>query len=126
MDYAIDVLKEIKNRGDEILIISTSNTQALDKFLKWIGIECLIDDRIGISREEEQNGRLNIAETKYRKLKEYAKNRNFDRVVVVGDTEDDIKAGRRAGTITFYFNQNGTKSDLASYSISDLRKILEV
>jgi phosphoserine phosphatase len=126
MDYAVDVLKEIKSRGDKILVISASNAEALDKFLKWASIDYLVDDRIGISREEEQRGMLNVAEVKCRKLKEYIKNKNFCKIIVVGDTEDDIKAGMMIGAITFYFNQNGKKSGLANYSISDLRKILEV
>jgi len=126
MEHVVEVLQEIKRRGDISIVISNTTPDALDKYLQHIGIINLVNDRIGITNEVEKTGRLDVAKDKGRKLAEYIKDKNFDGVTVIGDTEDDVRAGKMVNATTFYFNQDGKKIDLADYSISDLRKVLEV
>jgi phosphoglycolate phosphatase-like HAD superfamily hydrolase len=124
--HAKEVLEEIKKKGDTILILSSTTPEALAKYLECIGIAHLVDDRIGITEKEEKLGGLNVAELKAKKLCWYLKDKNFDKIILVGDTPDDVKAGKVVGAITFYYNQTGDNYSLADYSISDLKEMLKL
>jgi len=126
MDNVSEVLTEIKGRGHAAIVISNTTPEVLDIYLKCVGIESLVDDKLGIARQDEKSGKLDVTYYKAKKLREYLKNKKFGRIVLVGDTEDDINAGKLIGAITLYFNPNGKKYDTADQSISDLRQLLTI
>jgi len=124
MKHALEVLEQIKRNRDKILVISSTTPDVLDLYLECVGMSGLIDDRLGITEYEEKCGELNVGELKAKKLREYIKDKNFNRIRLVGDTGDDIKAGKLIGAITFYYNPDSKTHDAADYSILDLRQLL--
>jgi len=125
MDYAVETLKEIKNRGGTILVISNTTTEALSVYFKWLGMTHLIDDKIGITDGEKNIAKFDVAENKGKKMQDYIKNRKFNKIFMIGDTEDDIKAGKIIGAETFYYNSQNQTCDLADYTINNLREMFK-
>jgi len=126
MDHARETLEKIKSDGNKTLIVSSTTPEVLDLYFKHLGITGLVDCRVGISDVEENMGGVDIGRLKGRKLRAYVKRGNFGRVVMTGDTEDDVKAGKIAHATTIYINSNGLKSDIADYSIENLRQFMHI
>lgn len=123
---AINVLEEIKKNGDVIIIVSSTNKEAFKEYMKHIKIDHLIDEFIGITKEEETKGRYSIAEWKGKKIKEFIERGSFDRKFLIGNSMEDIRAGNIAGTNNFFFNLEGEKCSLTQHSIKDLKEILSL
>jgi phosphoglycolate phosphatase-like HAD superfamily hydrolase len=85
----------------------------------------LIDDIIGITSEEEKSGNFDVGELKGSRLKAYAETGKFENIVMVGDTDDDVQAGKIAGALTFFYSPNGNVHNWADHSISNLNQILK-
>lgn len=136
MDYAVEVLNEIKQGGNSNMIISNSRPENIKDFLKAIGISTLVDDYIGVPKEKE-SGNLCIATHKGHILRDYAKKHGFSKIVMIGDKETDVEAGNIAGATTFRFVNKDLlldeeiihkirKESKANYVITDLRKVLNI
>lgn len=126
IEDALKVLEEIKKKGSVTLVISITTFDALDKYLGCLAMDGLINNRIGITEEEEKLSRFDVAELKARKLLEYLKGKSFGKVYMTGDKPEDIKAGKKIGATTVYYNLNGERSDIADYSTSDLKLLLDI
>ena len=62
-------------------------------------------------------------------LKDFLQSKAYQKIVVIGDKESDVRAGKNCKATTYLFtdsevdkNSNNTKAD---YIISDLRKVLK-
>ena len=125
-DYAIQVLREIKIRGDLNAVLSNTRPEHLREFLCRIGAHSLFGKIIGISRENEV-GKHNTPEYKAATIAKMIKEFSPEKVVVIGDAENDINAGMRVGAVTFMFDPWGRYPDTkADYRITDLREVLKV
>ena len=124
--HAISTLKEIKRRKDSVLVISGTNREAFEKYMKYIPMKHLIDEFIGIVNREEVKGNYDVAEWKGRELRKFMSKNDFEEGIFTGDKPDDIKAGIIAGTKNFFFNQDGIKYPFADYCITDFRFILPI
>lgn len=123
-EHARKALEKIKSDGNSVLIISNTTPKALSMYFEYLGISDLVDYTIGITDEEENRGGFDVGGLKGRRLRAYVKGGNFGRVVMTGDTEDDVKAGKIAHATTVYINPNGIKSETADYSIEDLEQFM--
>jgi phosphoglycolate phosphatase-like HAD superfamily hydrolase len=129
MDHAHEVLTSIKERGDSNIIISNMTETGIAFFLQQTRFDGLIDHTIGIPREYEIHGHavgFNTAEYKGRKLLEYAGSR-FEKIVMTGDRESDIEAGKIAGVHKIYLFAPHQRSHVREDNvcmINDLREVL--
>ncbi|UCG95292.1 MAG: HAD hydrolase-like protein, partial [archaeon] len=96
MDHVLDVLKEIKETGNSNVVITNTRPENISRYLEDIGIIRFLDGFIGVPKEKE-NENFCIIEHKGKVLKDYAKKHGFSKVVMIGDKETDVKAGKIAG-----------------------------
>jgi phosphoglycolate phosphatase-like HAD superfamily hydrolase len=135
MDHAPEVLKKIKKTGNSNVVITNTRPENISRYLEDIDIINFLDDFIGVPKEKE-TGDFSIVIHKGNALKDYAKERGFPKVVMIGDKETDVQAGKIAGAVTFRFINKDLLSDEkindikeeteADYVITDLREVLKV
>ena len=69
-----------------------------------------------------------LHETKSDALKTYLKeNPGFNKRIVIGDSEDDLKLGKEVGAVTYYYKHPHRKHERtknADHVINDLRQVL--
>jgi phosphoglycolate phosphatase-like HAD superfamily hydrolase len=123
-DYSHEVLTAIKKAGHENLILSNTHPEVLGRFLDSINITEFIDHKIGAdSHRKDMHSKMNM---KIPLIKEFLNSRKYDKIIAIGDTEDDIDLGKAVGAITYLFSKRGfSKETNADYKISDLREILK-
>ncbi|MDD5417059.1 MAG: HAD hydrolase-like protein [Candidatus Aenigmarchaeota archaeon] len=127
MEGSIETLKKIKKNRDIIIVVSTSQQKDLEAhFYPTIGVSNLIDDTLGIMAEQEKVGNFCAGEEKAKALKNYIKGKKFQKMIIIGDMDTDIKAGKIAGFVTIFFNPDGKINSEADYSVKDLREILKI
>ena len=122
-DYAIDVLKEIAKSKNQQIVISNSRQTDLIWFLEAIKVKQFFNQEhiVGVNAHQ-------LHETKADALKAYLKeNVGFNKLVVIGDSEDDLKLGKEVGAVTYYYKHPNREHEAtinADHVIKDLRQIL--
>lgn len=124
IDHARFVLEEIRNKGWHVVVFSTTVPEAIDRFLEYAGLLDLINDKIGVTDEAHLTVRFDVGQYKGNALRTYIESHEYNRAVMLGDTEDDVRAGLIAGAMSIYFNPNGKRNPRAYRSIRDLRELL--
>ncbi|NYZ79945.1 HAD family hydrolase, partial [Candidatus Micrarchaeota archaeon] len=125
-DHSAEVLGEIKRRGDRNIVVTNTQQKHVNYFLGLVKMRHLFDEYIGISKHQEREG-LNSAEHKAQRILKYCNGKGYDQIVMIGDSESDITAGKIAGATTFMYDPwNRHLNTKADYRIKDLRKILKV
>ena len=129
-DYSKEVLRTIKEKGHYNIVLSNSRPDHAKGFTKVIGVIDYLDGVIGAD-DTHYNSRLNaeIQDIKAEILSNFLKDKNYKKVIVIGDKDSDIKAGKKCGAVTYLFfdpeiNKNPDEAG-ADYIISDLRDILK-
>lgn len=126
---AEEVLKTIKKEGHQSILLSNTSPQHIKKFTDLLNITKYFIDIIGVDTHHVSRINKEIHDNKSKALTDFLKKRKYNKVVVIGDRESDIKTGRNCGAITYLFidpafNENAKNTE-ADYIISDLRKILK-
>jgi phosphoglycolate phosphatase-like HAD superfamily hydrolase len=122
-EHSHDVLKEIIKSGNENMIISNTEPNALDKYLNSVNITNLIQHKIGADSHRKDPHARN---SKIPLLKEFLKNKNYNKLVLIGDSEIDIELGQAIGAVTYLFsNTNKHPKINADFKINDLREVLK-
>lgn len=124
MDGAKHVLKKIKEKNHENIIISNTKPEPLNSFVDFVGISELIDKCIGADAHDPKT---KSPKTKSKILRDYLEKNEFKKIIVIGDTEDDIKAGLDNNATTYLFSTDKKRTSItkAHNIISDLREILK-
>ncbi len=122
-DHAIEVLKRVKDSMQQQIVISNSRQSDLLWFLDAVGIKQFFDEQhiLGVNAHQHHA-------TKTEALKHFLQSKQFDRIIVVGDSEDDIQLGNSVGATTYFYKHPHRVHQLsvkATHTISDLRKILQ-
>lgn len=125
MDNSLKLLNEIRGRGDEIAIISNTINRNLKIYLEIVGMYNLVDYVLGITEEEEEKGFDTVA-SKGGRLRGLLEGKQYEKIVMVGDTKDDVRAGNSVDATSIYFNPSGETMEEADYSISDLLHVLNI
>ena len=121
MDYAEEVLNAIRAKGSMNVVLSNSPPKFLLAFTESVKLTHLFDSRIGV----DNHGTARFT-PKADAIKRFCKGKKFDKVVVIGDHPDDIKAGHEVGATTYLFSQTGNFPDIyANHKITDLREVLK-
>ena len=125
-DNAISVLSEVKKRGDVNVVLSNTRHDIIPQFLNQVKIAHLVDKTIGIPERREVMGH-DTAAYKAEQISMLAKENDYDKIIVVGDAETDIAAGKRNNAVTFMIDRwDRHPNTMADYRIKDLREVLEV
>ena len=128
MDSAEEVLKEIRKRGDAILVVSFSTIASIDIYLLVTGLDKYIDKRLGIETSQEIHGDDDPAKVKAKLLEKHLKSTKtkYDRIFMIGDSVFDMQAGKVVGATNIYFTKTGEVLDIADYSIDKLQDIIKI
>ncbi len=121
-DHAHEVLEEIARAGHQQIVISNSRQSDLAWFLDAVGLRQFFDDAhiIGVNAHQTH-------QTKADALRFHLKGLEFDKIIVIGDSEDDLKLGRAVGATTYFYkhpHRHHEDTKLADHIIKDLRKVL--
>ena len=126
MPYAQDVLKELKEQGYEIGIVSNKRKKVVHKGLKACGLEDYVDVVMGKEDQPkakpEPDGLIAAVE---------AMGGRLDNVIYVGDNAADIRAAKNMAACSIgYSNDERQRQALRQanpcWNIMDLREILEI
>ncbi len=122
-DHAVDVLSAISKSNNYQMVISNSRQSDIIWFLNTIGVKRFFqdDDVIGVNAHQTHSNKREA-------LISYLKNKQYDEIVVIGDSEDDMVMGRTVKAINYYYkrpNRSHDDTENADFVIKDLRKVLE-
>jgi HAD superfamily hydrolase (TIGR01549 family) len=128
-ESAEEVLKTIKKEGHQNILLSNASPQHIKKFTDLLNITKYFTDIIGVDKRHVSRINKEINDNKSKALTDFLRKREYNKVVVIGDRESDIKAGRNCGATTYLFidpafNENAKNTE-ADYIISDLKEILK-
>jgi phosphoglycolate phosphatase-like HAD superfamily hydrolase len=122
-DHVIEVLSQIAKTSNQQIVISNTRQSDLIWFLNSIGIKDFFDDKhiIGVNAHQTHASKTDA-------LKTHLEGISFDAIVVIGDSEDDLKLGKDVGAITYFYkhpHREHENTENADYIIKDLRTVLE-
>ncbi|MDD5145772.1 MAG: HAD hydrolase-like protein [Candidatus Pacebacteria bacterium] len=132
-DFAEDVLKKIKERGHQNIILTNSKQDHAEKFIETLGFAKYFDKIAGVDGYLNAHKNLSTEEKKQNAkadaLKEFLLGSNFTKIIMIGDNESDIRAGKMVGAKTYLFAAPGknkkTEATGADHIIFDLREVLK-
>jgi len=122
-DHVAEVLTKIADSNNQQIVISNTRQKDLFWFLDTISIRGYFEDSnvIGVNAHQTHG-------TKIDALKDHLKDKDFEKIIVIGDSEDDLKLGKAVGAITYFYKHPKRKHEEtqnADYKINDLREILK-
>lgn len=128
MDGAEEVLQEVRKHGDAIFVLSFSTITSIDIYLQVTGLSRYVDKMFGIENIQEIRGDYDPALVKAKLLEKHLKadKDKYDKVFMIGDSVQDMKAGRSVGATNIYFTSTGEVLDIADYSIDKLQDIIKI
>lgn len=122
-DYVLEVLSEIAQTGNIQLVISNTRQADLIWFLDSIGVKGYFDKDhiIGVNAHQTHN-------TKVDAITKFIEDLNPEKVIVIGDSEDDLIMGKAVGATTYFYkhpHREHENTNNADHVIKDLRVILK-
>ncbi len=127
--FAKEVLAEIKNKGHCNILLSNTHPNHLQSFTDLIGIIEYFDDLIGVDKDNNSQTGKDFINVKSKALSDYLVGKKYSKIIVIGDSDVDIQAGKDNKAITYLFmDPNFNKQPIginSNYVISDLRKVLQ-
>jgi len=124
-DYACFVLEKIINNGDEQILISNCNSEALPFFMEAAGVTNYFLKAFPVDAHRDP------LSTKAKVLTDFLKGKSFDEVVVIGDSPGDVALKKVAENLGFkstsylYSQPSVPFRDCeADHKIHDLREVL--
>jgi phosphoglycolate phosphatase-like HAD superfamily hydrolase len=127
-DFAREVLFEIKSKGHENILLTNSEQAHAEKFAAAVGISDLMDGVIGVDTHRQTRINKEIHNIKGEVLRNFLSGKEYSKVVMIGDKESDVKAGKSCGAVTYLFSGpevGSAKETTADHKINDLREVLK-
>jgi len=131
-EFAIDVLRTIRDAGHHNILISNSRPKDTFKFAEIINATEYFREIIGVATNKDSQLKQGVHTIKRKALLDFIKRSpGYRKVIVIGDKESDIRAGMDCGTITYLFCPPELADNLsaihisAHFKINDLRDVLE-
>ena len=109
--HAHSTLKKIMEEGHINIIVSNSTQSDLEFFMKITGVSPYIDEAYGVKGNKHQAIKNHLG--------------TYSKIIMIGDTENDITAGHRANATTYLVQNGEPKPTKADHVITDLREILK-
>ena len=122
-DYAEEVLKTIKEAGHDQILLSNTRSNDILWYVKTVNLEKYFPESkiFGVNAHQRHGNKKEA-------LKEYISGKDFDSLVIIGDSKSDMDLKCVAGGTTYFYNHPhilSYKIAEADYIISDLRKVLK-
>lgn len=122
-DHSLAVLKAINDVGHDQIILSNTRPHDLLWFVDTVGIANYFPKEkvIGVNAHQKYGVKKDA-------LEHYLEGKQFGKIIIIGDSEDDMKLQEAAGGTTYYYNHPHVKplnTIEADYVIKDLREILQ-
>jgi phosphoglycolate phosphatase-like HAD superfamily hydrolase len=121
-DHVYDVLETIAKNHTQI-VISNTNPESMRFFLDSIGVSSYFPDGNVFAVDMHRNNHL----TKEKVLRKYLECKEFEKVIVIGDSPSDISLASVVNGVSYLYSHPGRKfrNADANYKISDLRELLK-
>jgi phosphoglycolate phosphatase-like HAD superfamily hydrolase len=121
-DYTLEVLRKIKNSINDQIILSNTRPSDLLWFIDTVGIKKFFPKSkiFGVNAHEKFGVKSDI-------LAHYLEGKGFDKIIIIGDSESDMKLKNVAGGVTYFYSHQSLKLNnvvKADFIITDLREIL--
>lgn len=122
-DYALEVLKTIRSKGHDQILLSNTRPYDIDWFIDLVGMKKYFPKAklFGVNAHQTHSNKSEA-------LKEYIKDKDFDSVVIIGDSESDMVLKEVTGGVTYFYSHPHLELNTAvkaDYVITDLREILK-
>lgn len=122
-DHAIEVLSAISKTDNDQIVISNSRQNDIEWFLKTVGVDKFFDigKVIGVNSHQKHTSKVDA-------LADFLTNPVFDKIIVIGDSEDDLILGKSVGATTYFYkhpHRDHENTNNADYVINDLREVLK-
>ncbi len=122
-DHAEDVLREISKKHCQILLSNTS-PNSMQVFLDAVGLAGFFPHESRFCLDNHKGGSLKIS--KQEALKNFMEGKNFDGIITIGDSCDDMDLVPALGGKRYLYSLPGRRfrDAEADYRINDLREVL--
>lgn len=120
IEGAKETLAELKRGGNKIAIVTSANQRMANRMIEWVNLANLIDELIGMKDGEDP------IPFKSRSIQELGQRYRCEKVYMIGDKDEDMKAGHEAGAITVLFGLAETGREYANVRITNLRALLDL
>lgn len=115
------VLEKILKAGHSQILISNTTEKGLKIFLESTKMSGLFPDGVFAAC-----GHSALGNPKKAVLEKFLENRHFEKIVIVGDSPEDMKLSEVAGGVRYLYSASGNFRDCESdYKITGLKKVLE-
>lgn len=121
-DHVYEVLGEINRKHCQILI-SNTEPKSLKIFLDSIGVASYFPKESVFAADSHQNP----TRTKKDILKEFIRDKEFESIIVIGDTQEDINLASFIGSVSYLYVHPGRPfiDCDADHKTHDLRELLK-
>jgi len=120
-DDTVTVLKELKNRGIRMILVSDADADVLVEQLENFGILDFFEARVISSHVGSYKpSRRTVAEVRRHCRKP------LDGILFVGDTRVDVRTAQRLGVVSVLINRDGDFRHEADHRITGLSELLDI
>lgn len=127
-ESALDVLKTIKEKGCQNILISNSLPKDIKLFTELLGVTGYFDHIFGVDSHHDTRIDKEIHLIKRDVLEDFIKDKNYNKIIVIGDRETDILAGKKCGATTYLVIEKEAEGQEikteADYVICNLKEVL--
>ena len=115
-----DVLKAIKKAGHDQIVVSNTQREALPFFLRSVKATKFFPKGKAFATHDEK--------TKFEIVEHYLKDKNYEKVFVIGDSQSDIHLARDVKAVAVAYIHPGFKQRIhgGDFLINDLRELLRI
>lgn len=128
-DFVDEVLKTIKQKGHQNILLSNTAPQHVRTFTDLLNITQYFESMIGVDNHFDSRIDKDTRNLKSEALANFIKDKEYKKVILIGDREGDIKAGKNCGAITYLLVDPELKEYVkkinTDHTISDLREVLK-
>ncbi len=122
-DHSLSVLEAIQKTGHDQIILSNTRPSDLLWFVNAVGAKKFFSDEkvIGVNAHEKHGDKKDA-------LKNYLVGKNFEQVVIIGDSQSDMDLNEITQGTTYFYNHPGVEANTdikPDYVINDLREVLK-
>ena len=122
-DYAILVVQKIKDSGHEQIVISNTRPDDIVWFLESVNLKEFFNDNqiFGVNTHQTKGSKIES-------LNKYLSEKEFEKIISIGDSEGDLELGKAFNGTTYYYrhpNRKHEETSNADYLIHDLREVLK-
>ncbi|MBS3056076.1 MAG: HAD family hydrolase [Candidatus Aenigmarchaeota archaeon] len=118
------VLRSIKDRGDHSIVVSNSSQQGIERFVDTVRLREYFKDIY--AAEEHDPDKISDAKSQII-LTHFNKNRLYERIIAIGDTMNDVKAGMMAGAMPILLHMGSEMQQRDGYwFVGNLLDVLEI